>query len=402
MRRSFMFAACCAAMMMVCGSLQAQKKSETKLYKTVMAQGDTVAFNKFLAKYPKSVYAAAVQAKKDSLILIYNTTVYTQQQANGFFMSACNLPADAAAGKDFVAFPFRKNNVEYLLGVLAPNTSANGGNSLRIVKFEQSNGGWNKVLEREESRYIQDDELKLFAFSPVKDQKLSADELNYSTGAQVQRENFLHFNYINFSEGTDPRSGWENNNVELISNLLSISGENLFNTMFSGEKIDGTIYGSCSDSAQGGIMGTPQINYLVTYLSGQEYLKPSDKGRELTKEAIKWWYSNNKTGASALNFGVLEEGHPIVEQFKTLKTKEISGNNSADFFDIMSTTVLCVYNKANNQYILVWCEPQSKDPKKEKTLSSIYFEKGNTLVLYYYQGNKTFKERINLGTRQKR
>ena len=389
-------------MMMVCGSLCAQKKSETKLFNTVMAQGDTVAFNKFLAKYPNSVYAKTVQSKKDSLILKYNTTVYTQQQANDFFKSACNLPDEAAAGKDFIAFPLRKNNVEYLLGVLAPNTSANGGNSLRIVKFEQGNGSWNKILEREESRYIQDDELKLFAFTPAQEQNPSSNDVCYNAVTQVQNEKYLHFNYLNFSEGTDPRSGWENNNVELISNLLSLSGENLFNTMFSGEKINGNIYGKCSDSAQGGIMGTPQINYLVTYLLGQENLKPADKERELTREAIKWWYSNNKKGASVLNFGVLEEGHPIIEQFKTLKTKEVSGNNSADFFDIMGTTVLCVYNKTNNQYILVWCEPQSKDPKKEKTLSSIYFEKGNTLVLYYYQGNKTFKERINLVNRQKR
>lgn len=391
MRRSFISAACCAALMLVCGTLSAQKKGETKLFNTVIAKGDTISYNKFLAKYPNSVYAKTVQAKKDSLILSYNTTIFSLQQSEGFFKSAYNLPAEAVAGKDFIVMPLRRNNVEYMLGVVAPE----GNGSLRVVKFEQNNGSWNKIMEREEGRYIQDDALGMFSFSPVSEQ-------NLFEVVQVQNEKYLHFNYTNFTEGTDPRSGWENSSVELISNLLSLSGESLFNTMFSGEKINGEIYGKCSDSAQGGIMGTPQINYLVAYLSGQEYLKPADKDRELTKEAIKWWYSNNKAGANTLNFGVLEEGHPIVEGFKVLKTKEISGNNSADFFDIMGTTVLCVYNKANNQYILVWCEPQNKDPKKEKTLSSIYFEKGNTLVLYYYQGNKTFKERINLGTRQKR
>lgn len=396
MRRSFMFAACCAALMLFCGTLPAQKKGETKLFNSTIAKGDTVAFNKFLAKYPKSVYAPAVQAKKDSLILKYNTTVYTQQQADEFFKAACNLPVEAVAGKDFIVLPQRKNNVEFLLGIVAPQGgSAQGGSALRVVKFREGNGGWDKVLEREESRYIQDDVLSTFSFSPISEQKTFEV-------VKVQNEKYLHFNYVNFTEGTDPRSGWENNSVELISNLLSFSGENLFNTMFSGERIEGVVYGNCSDSAQGGILGTPQINYLVTYLSGQENLKPADKGRELTREAIKWWYSNNKKGANTLNFGVLDESHPIVEQFKTLKTKEIYGNNSADFFDILGTTVLCVYNKSNKQHILVWCEPQSKDPKNEKTLSSIYFEKGNTLVLYYYQGNKTYKERINLGTRQKR
>ena len=46
----------------------AQKKSETKLFNKTVAAGDTTSFNKFLAKYPNSVYSPIIQAKKDSLI----------------------------------------------------------------------------------------------------------------------------------------------------------------------------------------------------------------------------------------------------------------------------------------------------------------------------------------------
>ena len=143
-------------------------------------------------------------------------------------------------------------------------------------------------------------------------------------------------------------------------------------------------------------------SHLVGYLAKLSYLKPADKESELTKEAIKWWYNHNPKGKHTLDFGVLQEDHPIVQKFLKSKTIERSANNSADFFDIMGTTVLCAHNRGTGQYLLVWCEPQPKNTKKDKTLNTIYFEKGNTIVLYYYEGNRTSKERINLGTRQKR
>ncbi len=369
------------------GQSMAQKKSETKLFKSVMAKEDTVSLNKFLAKYPKSVYATGVQAKKDSLIKSYNTTIYSADQANSLFKSATGLNGQAAAGKEFIACSQRKNNVEYLTGIIAP---ANGENDIRIVKCMQTGSDWQIITDRKESRYIQDDNLTSFAFTDTAFREV-----------EIQGEKYLHFNYVNYATGTDLRSKWQNNDIELITNLLSFSGENLFNTMYSGERVDNEIFGSCSDSAQGGILATPQINYLVGYLAGLDFLKPANKERDLTREAIKWWYKNNPVGAKTLNFGVLDESHPIIQKFLQSKTIERSANNKADFFDIMGTTVLCAYNNSTKQYLLVWCEPQPQNPKKEKDLGNLYFEKGNTIVLYYFEGSKTSKERINLGTRQK-
>lgn len=387
-----------AASVFASGNALAQKKSETKLYKTVIAQGDTLGFNKFLAKYPKSVYAPSIAAKKDSLIKIYNTTAYSVEQANVFFKETflASVNANAVAGKDFVALPLKKNNIEYITAIVAP--AADAPYTFRIVKLKQEGDSWSTLSEKTASRYIQDDELNLFAFVPQNSLECGTADIEKIT---VGTEEFLKFNYLNYTNATDCRSKWQNNNAELVSNLVSLSDGAVYNAMFSGEICSQTLCGSCNDAIQGGILATEQINYLVRQFASHPALAPANKERQITKEAIKWWYDNNPSGKTTLSFGVLEKEHPIVQAFLNDKYKENSANNSAAFFNIMETTVLCVYNKGSKQYLLAWCEPQAKEGKNAKELGSIYFEKGNTVVLYYYQGNRTSKERINLVTRQK-
>ncbi len=377
-------------------SSYAQKKGETKLYNNVMAKGDTTSFNKFLAKYPKSVYAPKVQAKKDSLIKSYNTTSYTLEQAVGIIKE--NIPAlqSGVAGKDFVALPHKKSNVEYITVVIAPQQGDAG--SYNIVKLQQVGNAWQVAAEKTESRYMQSDELALFAFVP---QDGFTPDHGQAQEVIIKGEKYLQFNYLNYTNGTDNRSKWVNNDAELVTNLVSLADETLYSAMYSGELADNTLNGSSADASQGGALATPQMDYLIRGFAKHPALAPLNKERAVTKEAIKWWYQNNPEGKTTLEFGVLEENHPIVQLFLKDKYQEKSGNNTAAFFDIMETTVLCVYNKGTKQYLLVWCEPQAKDKNTEKMLNTIYFEKGNTLVLYYYQGNRTSKERINLGTRKK-
>ncbi len=378
------------------GNGYAQKKSETKLYNSVLAKGDTTSFNKFLAKYPKSVYAPKVQAKKDSLIKSYNTTSYTIEQAVGIVKDNIAALQGGVAGKDFVALPHKKNNVEYVTVVIAPH-QGNAG-SLNIVKLQQNGTAWQVAAEKSESRYMQSDELALFAFVPQDSFALGQGQAQEVT---IKGERYLQFSYFNYTNTTDSRSKWVNNDAELVTNLVSLADETLFSAMYSGELADNTLNGSSADASQGGALATPQMDYLIRSFAKHPALKPLNKERAVTKEAIKWWYQNNPAGKTTLEFGVLEESHPIVQLFLKDKYQETSGNNTAAFFDIMETTVLCVYNKGTKQYLLVWCEPQAKDKKTEKMLNTIYFEKGNTVVLYYYHGNRTLKERINLGTRKK-
>ena len=58
--------------------LSAQTKAETKLYNKTLSKPTVAAFDKFLKKYPSSVYAADILARKDTLL---NISPYSEAQA---------------------------------------------------------------------------------------------------------------------------------------------------------------------------------------------------------------------------------------------------------------------------------------------------------------------------------
>ena len=378
--------------------LFAQKKGETKLFKTTIAKGDTTSFNKFLAKYPNSVYAPTIQAKKDSLIKSYNTTIYSKEEAGRIFSENVAAAANKVYGIDFVALSARKNNKEYIVGVIAPGKD--DPSTLQIVRIDETAPGqWQESFSNNASRYMQDDNLKLFSMASID------DIFNGKTTPQeviIDGEKHICFYHLNYTEGTDERSGWPNNTAELVANLVSLGDGTLFSSIYAGERNGNEIEGSCADIAQVGIMATPQMNWLMRSFGKSTQLKPFDKEKELTKKAIQWWYDNTPQGSTRLNFGVLEENHPIVKRFLEDKYIESSKSNRATFFEIMGTTVICNYNKGTKQYLLLHCEKQPSDPQKEKSLNTLYFEKDNTIVLYYYKGKQAIKERIDLNAKTKR
>ena len=376
----------------------AQKKGETKLFKNTIAKGDTTSFNKFLAKYPNSVYAPTIQAKKDSLIKSYNTTIYSKEEAGRIFSENVAAAANKLYGVDFVALSARKNNKEYIVGVISP--SKEDPYTLQIVRIDETAPGqWLESFSNNASRYMQDDNLKLFSMASID------DIFNGKTTPQeviIDGEKHICFYHLNYTEGTDERSGWPNNTAELVANLVSLGDGTLFSSIYAGERNGNEIEGSCADIAQVGIMATPQMNWLMRSFGKSTQLKPFDKEKELTKKAIQWWYDNNPQGSTRLNFGVLEENHPIVKRFLEDKYIESSKSNRATFFEIMGTTVICNYNKGTKQYLLLHCEKQPSDSQKEKSLNTLYFEKDNTIVLYYYKGKQAIKERIDLNAKTKR
>ena len=376
----------------------AQKKGETKLFKNTIAKGDTTSFNKFLAKYPNSVYAPTIQAKKDSLIKSYNTTIYSKEEAGRIFSENVAAAANKLYGVDFVALSARKNNKEYIVGVISP--SKEDPYTLQIVRIDETAPGqWQESFSNNASRYMQDDNLKLFSMASID------DIFNGKTTPQeviIDGEKHICFYHLNYTEGTDERSGWPNNTAELVANLVSLGDGTLFSSIYAGERNGNEIEGSCADIAQVGIMATPQMNWLMRSFGKSTQLKPFDKEKELTKKAIQWWYDNNPQGSTRLNFGVLEENHPIVKRFLEDKYIESSKSNRATFFEIMGTTVICNYNKGTKQYLLLYCEKQPSDSQKEKSLNTLYFEKDNTIVLYYYKGKQAIKERIDLNAKTKR
>ncbi len=376
----------------------AQKKGETKLFNTTIAKGDTLSFNKFLAKYPKSVYAPIIQAKKDSLIKSYNTTSLSKEEAASIFKANVTAAANSESGVSFLALSGKKNNREYIVGVIAPPNS--DPYTLKVIRIDETTPGiWEESFNIDANRYMQDDALTLFSLASSNDifgKTCTPEEIT------IDGEKYIHFNYINHSEGTDERSGWPNNNIEFVTNLLSMADGTIYSTIYAGERNDDTIEGSCADMAQGGSMATPQMTWLMRSLGQCNQLKPFDRDKALTKKAIQWWYDNNPEGSTKLNFGVLEEDHPIVKRFLEDKYIEKSKSNSATFFNIMGTTVICNYNKGTNQYLLLSCEKEPANPETEKSLNTLYFEKENVIVLYYYKGKKAIKERIDLNAKTRR
>ena len=78
----------------------AQTKAETRLYDKTLKKPSLASFDKFLKKYPSSVYADDIRARKDTLLHI---SPYSGQEAGDIIREA--LPA----GAEFKAIPLRSD-----------------------------------------------------------------------------------------------------------------------------------------------------------------------------------------------------------------------------------------------------------------------------------------------------
>ena len=77
-------------LLLAAAPLSAQNKAETKLYNKTLSKPSVAAFDKFLKKYPSSVYAADILARKDTLL---NISPYSEAQAAA--IAAERLPGSA-------------------------------------------------------------------------------------------------------------------------------------------------------------------------------------------------------------------------------------------------------------------------------------------------------------------
>ena len=387
----------------------AQSKSETKLYNTVLAKKDIKTANKFLAKFPNSTYTHTVQRIKDSIVFHAldnnDVTAYMNfvkdnpksafvPQANGKIellntSSISNPEAFAIAtqygipAEEILGIKGVKNlNKEHVVVIQKPQ---NG--NYTIVTLIQNNGTWEQAASLTEPVYTNDYQLNTIKLSP---------ELYSATVGGTQH---LFFAYTNSSTEADKRSNIPNNNIEYVANLYSLTDNAIYNVLYSGKHIGDEIFGSTMDSAQGGMMATPQTTWLMRHLRANHNLKPFDKSLFLTQQTIEWWYENNPKNAGNLQFGVIPEESELVNRFKEYKEKENVGQYTVAMFDICHNTVVVVYNKADKKYSLALCQPIPMN-NTSLELGSFYGEKGNTLVLYFYKGKETIKKRLNLGSKR--
>ena len=121
--------------------------------------------------------------------------------------------------------------------------------------------------------------------------------------------------------------------------------------------------------------------------------------------AIAWWLEQNPdatTSATHLKFNILQPESSLVEEFTASKNRKNSSKYTAAMFDHRGYTVIVVFQKDDGNYVLAWAEPEAKDHYRDRLLNSIAFDDANTLAMSYYHGNRTFKYRLNLASKNLR
>jgi hypothetical protein len=402
MKRLFAIA---AAVFLTMGALSAQTPAETKLYNKTLKKPSVKAYDKFLKKYPSSVYsleiltlrdstlfaavdqedAAAVEAfaaaypdsplasQIEAVIARHNTSPLSREEA----LAAVRKLAPSAAD----AVGYRRANRDYALGLAAED------GALKLFRCALgADGAWTLVDTALPERYNLDSKLS--------DCRLDGPiEL-----VEINEKKFLSFNYINSTEN--------NKAIEYVASLYEPVEGSVTHAMFYGRDMsakDGLkIEGQCPEALS--TIALPENAWLLNRINSDSRFIPIAKADALTDDSIAWWLEKNpeaETRATRLNFGTLDEESSLVAGFKKARSrdKDSSKNFTAAMMDIRDYTVIVAYSKTYKNYILVWCEPVCKNKNRDKLLNNIYFEDDNSLALFYYKGKTTFKNRINLANR---
>jgi hypothetical protein len=338
--------------------MTAQSKSETKQYGKLAGNPTMKAVEKFLKKYPSSVYAPKVLGIKDSLIRIDNTSLISREQALDL------------AGECLDAIGWKKDGREHILALDKDFT-------LRILSPEG---------KEEATRII-----------PVYSMEDAAAPASLTIPMEIISplggRYYLHLAYLNGAS-------------EYVE-MLYLPEEDILNqAIFYGNPLKlaaGEAYkieGQSPESIEG-LNPTAEVLWLLARFKENPGLVPISKADLLTDNAIKWWLERNpkaETSATRLAFGLLDPESSIVAAYKKAR-KEKGKNYNVALFDLRGYTIICAGSRTTGEYSLVWCEPVCKNRNRDKFLNTIYFEKdGNVLDLFYYKGKSTFKVRISMAS----
>lgn len=395
------------ALLTATGMACAQTKAETKLYDKTLKKPSVKAYDKFLTKYPESVYSLEILTLRDTELLegvdkedAYAVAAFAEQHPDSPVMpvvteilerhntstigreEARAIAAEARPGvSDAVGYKFMGDEYVIALGV----------EDSQLVAYRVRKGD-DAVLTVEEMKRFERYSL---------DSMLSETRFEGSLElVKMNNRNLLHFSSLNFAENSK--------NLEFVTSLYDIENDAQTNAMFYGRNMGKSldeyrIEGQCPEALAGGIM-LPENAFLINSLNSNPALEQISKANALTDDSIAWWLSKNPTAettATRLTFGALDEESSLVEGFRkcSSRDKDSSSNFTAALFNIRDYTVIVAYSKTNKNYILLWCEPVCKNKNRDKLLNTIYFEDANTLDLFYYKGKTTFKIRVNAATR---
>lgn len=375
---------CTLALLLMTGlGAAAQTKGETSLYTKTLKKPSVKAAEKFLKKYPASVYAPQVVRMRDSLLFFamdpedaaavlafqehYPDSPFMGQAEERIFRHNTSLitreEARQAAGECLDAVGWRKDNVEHILAL-------DKGFTVRIL----SKDGTLQASHPLPVYTLLDTPVEPVLEGPA------------AIVAPFGSRNYLHFAY-------------RNGETEYVEVLYLPDQDLLHQAIFYGNALpEGRIEGQSPEMMEG-VLPSAEVNWLTGRFRSHPLLVPIAPADILSDDAIRWWRQKNpkaETTASKLTFGKLDPESSLVAAYKKA-SKEKGKNSNVAQFDLRGYTVLVAGSKTSGEYSLIWCEPVCKNKKRDKYIRTIYFENdGTTLDMVYYQGNTTFKIKISL------
>ncbi len=157
------------------------------------------------------------------------------------------------------------------------------------------------------------------------------------------------------------------------------------------------IEGQCPESLAGRMTSIEQA-WVNARITGNTALVPISEATVLTTESIEWWFSSNPDLATAtkLHMGIMPPECSLVMTY--MQKPKVNGvKYNAALFNIQGFTVVVAQSKISSNYMLVWCEPECRNPETDPYLKSIRFEgKTSSLAMSYTHGTQSYTYRVNL------
>jgi len=364
----------------------AQSKQETKWYLKTKSAGTVAAYDNFIRRYPKSVYLKEIDSLKYEALFVTPMDNYEALE----IITDLNpsLKADSNQGVDFFkAAPLRDNGRDFIVGVSVREEGL-AFDKVKVYLSEKKNGIWQIPTSVEvEKPVTQNDMVVSFLHG---DEEIVA----------IDGEKWLHFAFRSYNN--------DGEKIEHVEALLPV-GEYAFDNqqpgfvseIFSGSRLGGKRIEGMMPVFDSTANYSSASKYLLNRLKSDESLVQIAEEDYLSDQSMEWWMKNNPnvfSSAQSIKFGQLPENSSLVKAFKASREKERGEGWTAALFDIRGNTVVCAKSPAG-AYVLVWCEPRFKDRATDRILNAIYFDKGANMSLFYYQGRKAFKYKLNLNSK---
>ena len=361
-------------LLLAAAPLSAQKRAETRLYERTLSKPSVEAFDKFLKRYPSSVYAPDILARKDTLL---NISPYDEAQAADIIAGL--LPGSG----QMLARASRSQAVDRIQAVCLDGEGLSL-DQVRIVSAEKKPDGW-AVTGTYDAPSADAEGMASRAF------------VDSISTFKIRDVDYLRFNYLMRSaDGTQQAyvaATYAPQTDEF--GAVSFRGKDIRQ---EGETAPYHIWGRSDEALLSGTE-RPWMRLMIQDIRENPALEAIPENIYLTDAALEWWLSQNPdalTSATRLKFNILQKESSLVEEYAKARGKKNSSRYTAAMFDHRGYTVIVVYQKADDNYVLAWVEPEAKDHYRDRLLNSIDFDDANTLAMSYYHGNRTFKYRLNL------